>query len=80
MLNPFSDANPDRRILLPVWCAADGMGIQAAILAPWLIGVYITDFEFAGAEAGLLLSIEFVSLALVNFLISPFMDRLPLLR
>ena len=77
MLNPFSDANPDRRILVPVWCAADGMGIQAAILAPWLIGVYITDFGFAVAEAGLLLSIEFASLALVNFLISPFMDRLP---
>lgn len=77
MLNPFSGANPDHRILLPVWCAADGMGVQAAILAPWLIGVYITNFGFGASEAGWLLSMEFTSLALVNFLISPFMGRLP---
>jgi MFS family permease len=77
VLSPFSRENPDRRIILPVWCAADGIGLQSAILAPWLFGVFITDFAFGTAEAGLLLSIEFAALALVNFLISPFMVEIP---
>lgn len=77
MIGPFSRGNPDREIVLPVWSAADGIGLQSAILAPWLIGIYVTDFEFGTAEAGLLLSMEFGALALVNFLISPFMGSLP---
>ena len=77
VLNPFSRANPDRRLLFPVWCAVDGIGLQTAILAPWLVGVYIANYHFSVADAGLLMSIEFTALALVSVAISPFIDRIP---
>lgn len=76
-MNPPGANNPDRDLLLPVWSVADGIGVQAPILAPWIIGIYITDLGFRPIDAGLLLSIEFISLALVNFACAPWMARLP---
>lgn len=77
MLSPFSKKNPDRGILFPVWCAADGIGMQVAALSPWIIGTYIAGYGFSASDAGILLSLEFGVMAIASYLIAPYMDRLP---
>ena len=47
------------------------------MLAPWLVGVYIANYNFSVTAAGLLMSLEFAALAVVSLVISPFMDRAP---
>jgi|GEM_PF-7104750 len=71
MINPFSKDNPDKRILLPVWCAVDGIGLQTAMLSPWIIGVYIANYQFSVVDAGLLMSLEFAALTIVSFAVAP---------
>lgn len=76
-LNPFSRANPDRKQLIPIWAAVDGLGLQLLMLSPWVVGIYVSDYHFSLSAAGWLLSLEFSALAATSFLVTPRMDRAP---
>jgi len=66
----------DSDILLPVWAAADGVGSQSAILAPWLIGVYVADLHFSISQSGGLLTLEFGVVGAVSMAIATLMSRI----
>lgn len=77
VINPFSRTNPDRSIVLPVWAAADGVGLQVAALSPFILGVYVDTYQYTLSNAGWLLTLEFSLLAAAALLISAWIDKIP---
>ena len=59
-------------------CAAFLMGYFPTFVAPWLIDAMATDLGYSASAGGMLLSIEFVAIALTGIMVAPFLGAMPL--
>lgn len=64
-------------LLLSAFASAYGVGLLALLALPFLIGAAIDDLALDEAQAGFLLSAEFVSAMVASLLVAPVMGRAP---
>lgn len=64
-------------LVLSAFAAAYGVGLLALLALPFMISAVMTDLGLNEAEAGLMLSAEFMSMMIASLLVAPFMGRLP---
>lgn len=64
-------------LVLSAFAAAYGVGLLALLALPYMISAVITDLELNEAQAGYLLSAEFMCMMLASLLIAPLMGKVP---
>lgn len=64
-------------LLLSAFAAAYGVGLLALLALPFLIGAAIDDLALDEAQAGFLLSAEFIFAMVASLLVAPVMGRAP---
>lgn len=61
-------------------CTAFQLGYMAPFIAIWLVGAVIRELELSATKAGLLVSAEFLAIAVAAMGIAPFADRFSVKR
>ena len=64
-------------LVLSAFAAAYGIGLLALLALPYMISAVISDLGLDEAQAGYLLSAEFMCMMLASLLVAPLMGRVP---